>query len=214
MHHQLNMYDPSIIGKCLKRKDECYDFLSETICNLEKDPFPVLTAYKPVRCTGSAISFAISLLETNLPDTAVKYILFTQGPCTTFGPGTVTPIKYKEKGRNEYLEENDPMYTNPAQKFYSNLAERISNAGHSFDILAATIVDVGISHMEKLSTISGGMVIMAPDFDRDTYISSCSKNLNVSEDGYLTQGFNAKLQVKTSNNLEYKGVIGQGRSFG
>lgn len=203
--------DGSVIGRFLKRKDECYDLLYEIICNIEKDPFPVSPAYKPVRCTGSAVSLAVSLLETSLPDTAVKYLLFTQGPCT-FGVGTVTPIKYKEKGRSEYLEENDPMYAGSAKKFYTSLAERINSAGHSLDILAATIVDVGICHMEKLTTMTGGMLIMAQDFDADVYLSSCSKTLDVSEEGYLSQGFNAKMQVKTSNKLEYKGVIGQGRS--
>lgn len=205
--------ESQIVGRILRRKDECYDFLYDVIEGLEKDPFPVLTAYKPVRCTGSAVSLALSLVETSFPDTAVKYLLFTQGPCT-FGPGTTTPIKFKEKGRSEHLEENDPMYAGPARKFYTGLAERMNSAGHSLDMLAATIVDVGICHMERLVALTGGMLIMAQDFDRDIYISSCSKILDRNESGHLGQGFNAKMQVKTSKNLEYKGVIGQGKASG
>ncbi|CAD25989.1 PROTEIN TRANSPORT PROTEIN SEC23 HOMOLOG (COPII COAT) [Encephalitozoon cuniculi GB-M1] len=205
--------ESQIVGRFLRRKDECQELLYNMVESLERDPFPVLPAYKPVRCTGSAVSLAISLLETSFPDMAVKYLLFTQGPCT-FGPGTVTPIKFKEKGRNEHLEENDPMYAGPARKFYTGLAERMNSVGHSLDILAATIVDVGICHMERLTGMTGGMLIMAQDFDRDIYISSCSKILDRSSEGCLVQGFNAKMHVKTSKNLEYKGVIGQGRSFG
>lgn len=204
--------EASVIGRFLKRKDECIGLVNGVVDGLERDPFPVLAAYKPVRSTGSAVSLAVSLLETTVPEASVRYLLFTQGPCT-YGPGTVTPIKYKEKGRNEHLEENDPMFAAPAQKYYAGLAERISNAGHSLDILAATIVDVGICHMEKLVTMTGGMLIMAQDFDRDIYISSCSKLMDASG-GHLVQGFNAKMQVKTSGNVEYKGVIGQGRSCG
>ncbi|UTX44345.1 protein transport protein SEC23 [Encephalitozoon hellem] len=205
--------ESQIVGRFLKKKSECYDFLYDVAENLEKDPFPVLTAYKPVRCTGSAVSLAFALLETNFPDTAVKYLLFTQGPCT-FGPGTTTPIKFKEKGRNDHLEENDPMYAGPARKFYTSLGERMNSVGHSLDILAATIVDVGIFHMERLTAMTGGMLIMAQDFDRDIYISSCNKILNRSKEGHLAQGFNVKMQVKTSKNLEYKGIIGQGKSSG
>lgn len=213
LHTSSAKCESGIVGKFLKRKDECYEFLHDVICKLERDPFPVLTAYKPVRCTGSAVSLAVSLLETGFPDTGVKYLLFTQGPCT-FGPGTVTPIKFKEKGRGEQLEENDPMYAGPARKFYSSLGERMSNAGHSLDILSATIVDVGICHMERLTTMTGGMLIMAQDFDRDIYVSSCNKIFDVCDGGHLKQGFNGKMQVKTSKNLEYKGVVGQGRMCG
>jgi protein transport protein SEC23 len=204
---------PSILGRFIKSKSECFDFLIEAIENLQPDPFPVLPAYKPVRCTGSAISLAFSLLEAVLPDMGVKYLLFSQGPCT-FGPGTVTPIKYKEKGKNDYAEDNDPMYASPAQKFYTDLAERMNKVGHSMDILAATIVDIGIAHMISLVNMTGGMLIMAQDFDKNIYVSSCRKIMDVTEEGYLKQGFNARIHVKTSRSLEFKGVVGHGRSSG
>lgn len=205
--------DIAILGKFLKRKDECVDFLSEIFENLENDPFPVLNAYKPVRCTGSAVSLAVSLLEKSFPETAVKYLLFTQGPCT-FGPGTVTAIKYKEKGKNEHIEENDPMYLGPAEKFYTALGNRMNAVGHSLDILSTTIVDIGITQMSNLCSLTGGMLIMAQDFDRNVYITSCEKIMEANEDGSLKQGFNAKIQVRTSQNLDYKGVLGMGAANG
>jgi protein transport protein SEC23 len=204
---------PSVLGRFIKSKAECTEFLVDVIENLQPDPFPILPAYKPVRCTGSAVSLAFALLETTFPDMGVKYLLFTQGPCT-FGPGTVTPIKYKEKGKNDYIEENDPMYASPAQKFYTSLAERISKAGHGVDILAATIVDIGIAHMASLVNLTGGMLIMAQDFDREIYVSSCRKIMSTTEEGHLRQGFNVRIHVKTSKGLEFKGVVGHGRSSG
>ncbi|KAH9410606.1 Sec23/Sec24 domain-containing protein [Ordospora pajunii] len=200
-------------GKFIRRKSECSEFLYEVIDGLERDPFPVLNAYKPVRCTGSAVSLGVSLMEGCFPNMGVKHMLFTQGPCT-FGPGTVTSIRYKVKGRGDESVESDSVYASSSKKFYEGLGERMSNVGHSLDILAATIDDIGICHMERMTGITGGMLIMAQDFDREIYISSCRKIMSRDEEGWLEQGFNAKLQVKTSKNLEYKGVIGQGKMVG
>lgn len=196
----------SIIDRFLVRKDQCHEFLLETIESLEMDPFPVLNAYKPVRCTGAAMSLAYSLCSTLFADTPVKYLLYTQGPCT-FGPGTVTPIKYKEKGKNENIDDNDPMYIGPAEKFFTSLSEKIAESGHSVDILAATIVDIGISCMKTLATATGGMIIMAQDFSPAIYLTSCEKIFDKGESGELLQGFNARMHVLTTKNLEYKGII-------
>lgn len=200
----------SIIGRFLIKKSECKEFFYDTIKKLQRDPFPVLPAFKPIRCTGAAISLAVSLLETNFNNCSAKYLLFTQGPCT-FGPGTVTSVKYKEKGKNDYIDENDSVYNNSALKYYTELGGRISNLGHGLDILAATIEDIGIVHMEMLTRQTGGMLIMAQDFDPKIYISSCSKLLSKSDD-FLSQGFNAKIIVKTGKNLKYNGILGMGKS--
>ncbi|KAF9761538.1 Protein transport protein SEC23 [Nosema granulosis] len=199
----------ALVGRFLMRKYECN--LKNLIENLKRDPFPVLNAYKPIRCTGSALSLAVSLMESNFANSAVKYLLFTQGPCT-FGPGTVTSVKYKEKGKNDFVDEDGSAYEASAQKFYSQLGSRMCDLGHSVDILSITIEDIGINHMERLTRITGGMLIMAQDFDGNIYNSSCEKLMSSGEDGILTQGFNAKVVVKTSKNLKYNGVLGMGKS--
>ncbi|KAK6090860.1 hypothetical protein P3W45_000105 [Vairimorpha bombi] len=200
----------SVIGKFLARKDECREFISDLINNLPRDPFPVVNAYKPIRCTGSAISLAVSLMENNFNNSGVKYLLFTQGACT-YGPGTVTSIKYKEKGKNDNVDENDSMYNSSAYKYYSDLGGRIIDLGHSLDILTATIEDIGVNHMERLTHLTGGMLIMAQDFNGEVYSSSCIKIME-KRGNYLAQGFNGKILVKTSKNLRFNGMIGMGKS--
>lgn len=199
----------TILGKFLVRKDECKDFVFDLISNLPQDPFPVVDAYKPIRCTGSAVSLAVSLLEGNFNNSAVKYLLFTQGACT-LGPGTVTSIKYKEKGKNDNVDENDAVYDKAALKYYTDLGNRIIDLGHGLDILACTIEDIGINHMEKLTSLTGGMLIMAQDFNEEIYVTSCGK-IMAKNNNILLQGFNGKVVVKTSKNLEYKGILGMGK---
>lgn len=198
----------ALVGRFLMRKYECKEYVENIISSLGRDPFPVLSAYKPIRCTGAALSLAVSLLEANFPNSAVKYLLFTQGPCT-FGPGTVTAIKYKEKGKNDFVEED--TYSSSAQKYYTQLGSRMCELGHSVDILSVTIEDIGINFMERLTSITGGMLIMAQDFDSHIYTSSCEKIMQ-SRGGILTQGFNAKVVVKTSKNVKFNGVLGMGKS--
>ncbi|WUR02275.1 protein transport protein SEC23 [Vairimorpha necatrix] len=152
---------------------------------------------------------AVSLLEKNFNNSAVKYLLFTQGACT-YGPGTVTSIKFKEKGKNDHVDENDTSYNKSATKYYSDLGNRIMDLGHSLDILACTIEDIGINHLEKLCSLTGGFLIMAQDFNGEVYSSSCKKIMEKKEN-LLRQGFNGRMIVRTSKNLEYKGVIGMGK---
>ncbi|KAM0684222.1 hypothetical protein COBT_004040, partial [Conglomerata obtusa] len=58
--------------------------------------------------------------------------------------------------------------------------------------------------MKPLTDLTGGIIIMAQDFDKEMYLTSIKKNLN---DCFV---LNSKMKTITSSNLIYKGVLGQG----
>lgn len=200
---KLNILD---IRNFLVKKSEKFDDLCDIIDNLEVDPFPVISGYRNMRCTGAAISFAISFLENTFSESPVKYMLFTQGPCTV-GPGKVSMLEIAENSQERLDLE-------AAKLFYQELSERMNSVGHSIDIIAETIADVGLEQFKSLISYTGGTLVMAQDFDEGIILKSIAKLFEVEEDGALKTGFNVKIQVKTSQNIVFKGFIGDGRPLG
>lgn len=202
-----------VVNRFLMRKSDCSALFHEILEEVRCDPFPVMTGCRQVRCTGSALSFASAVLGSAFQDTAVKYFLFTQGPCT-FGPGTVAAVSLSESIRS-YTDilRDKALYCKSASAFYARLGKAISSQGHSVDILAATLYDVGIYEMRPLVEATGGLVVMAQDFNRDVYLSSCLKSVQ-STGGAMDVVFNAKMHVQTTPNLKFKGCLGMGAEFG
>ena len=169
--------------KCFSRKNEAIELIHQLIS--KKDPFPVLKGYRQIRCTGAALSLAHAI-STEHP--IVKYMIFTQGPCT-MGPGTIASLSLSDNIRSyDDILRGKSIYSKNAADFYSKLAKKIAENGHSVDILATTLYDVGIYEMRSLTDLTGGMIVMAQDFNYEIYNSSCIKNRNT--------GFNAKLNTR------------------
>ncbi|ELQ75020.1 Vesicle coat complex COPII, subunit SEC23 [Trachipleistophora hominis] len=175
---------------------------------MERDPFPVRSGLRQIRCTGSALSFAVSLLESVVHDAAIKIFLFTEGPIT-FGPGTMASLNLKENIRsgNDILR-GKAKYVKTSKSYFDALAKRMANLGMSIDILSATLNDIGLYEMQSLIDMTGGLVVMAQDFDHEIFTTSCAKNVR-SEDGVMEMVFNAKFKVQTKG-LTYKSGIGLG----
>ncbi|KAI4291733.1 protein transport protein SEC23 [Pancytospora philotis] len=190
----------------VSKKEHGADLLA-AIDGIEPDPFPVLNGFRARRCTGSALSLAVSLLEGAFAGSAVRYMVYTQGPCT-LGPGKVQPLEIS-------LKTAEKLDSAAALSFYTQLGERVNNAGHAVDIIAETIADIGIDQLKPLVTLTGGALIMAQDFDEEIKIRSIEKLFERdAETGVPLMGFDAKIQVRTSSNLEFKGFIGEGRPLG
>lgn len=198
------------------------------------DPFPTVNGNRKIRCTGASLSLVKSIL-TPLNNRPVKYLLFTQGPCT-LGPGTICSISLKE-GIRSYTDilHGKSLYYSAASAFYTKLASQIAAIGHSIDIFAATLYDVGIYEMKSLAHNTGGLIIMAQDFNRSVYLSSIYKSTKsmgectfkcseMAGDNFvpcehekglcMEMGFNSKIKVCTSSNLSFKGCIGLGAPYG
>ncbi len=187
-------------------KRDAHAILNKIFGGLKKDPFPISNGFRAKRCTGAALSFAVSLLEQNCGGHSVKYMVFTQGPCT-IGPGTVEDLEISHTGTTN-------VNTNEAIKFYRELAERINKSGHSVDIIAGTISDIGVACFQPLITLTGGTLVMAQDFDSDIFIESIAKIFSTDRDGVLKIGFDARTQVQTSHNVVFSGIVGNGMTDG
>lgn len=189
----------------LVKKSEKVEELLETIRELKKDPFPVLDGKKPNRCIGSVMSFAISFLEGPFIDNPVKFLMFTQGPCT-YGPGKTSSIE---------VSTEEKLDMDGAFAFYTEQGTRLNDLGHSFDIYAETIADIGFEQIKPAITLSGGNIVLAQDFEERLVIKSLEKLCEISEEtGVLSAGFNAKMVVKTTPNVSVKSFMGDGRHKG
>ena len=56
--------------------------LTDTIGDIQPDPWPVPQGTRPLRSTGVAVSVAIGLLEVTFPNAGARVMLFVGGPCT------------------------------------------------------------------------------------------------------------------------------------
>lgn len=192
----------SFVVEKKEREAELRSFIE----GLEMDAFPVLHGYRQLRCTGSALSLAMAVMEGwQNQEASVNYMVFTQGPCT-YGPGKVAVL--------EIAESNDKVDMKAASEFYKSLGERLNIAGHSVDIIAEAIADIGVEEMKWLVTLTGGCLVMAQDFGEEIKMRTLSKMFERDEEGVMRKGFNVKLQVKTTGNMAVKGVLGEGRSYG
>jgi len=187
-------------------KSERYSDILKAIHNLEPDPFPIPNGMRQMRCTGSALSFSMSLAERIFRDCPVKHMVFTQGGCT-YGPGKVTKMEISPVSEEK-------VDTAEAEKIYLELGERLNLVGHAIDMISETIADIGIEYFKPIITLSGGTLIMAQDFDEEIKMKSIEKLMERRGDGSLRQCFNAKIQVKTSGNLAFKSILGDGKAVG
>lgn len=188
------------------KESQCTD---DFLANIQRDPFPVRNGSRQIRCTGAALSFAISFLESLSHDAATKIFLFTEGP-TTFGPGAIASLNLKENIRsgNDILR-GKAKYTKTAKAFFDNLAKKMASLSISIDILSATLNDVGLYEMQSLVNMTGGIVVMAQDFDHRVFTTSCKKNVKSDEDGVMEMVFNAKFKIQTKK-LLFKAGLGLG----
>lgn len=91
--HQLGMAvrnDPRQAAASTSQKrflltvNECEFTLNSILDDLQRDRWPVTDTMtkRPARCTGSALSVAIGLLENLYSQNAGRIMLLTSGPCT------------------------------------------------------------------------------------------------------------------------------------
>jgi protein transport protein SEC23 len=85
---------------------QCEFQLTSIIENLKRDPWPVASDKRALRCTGVALSVAIGLLEATFPNTGARIMLFSGGPCTE-GPGLVVANELREPIRSHHDIDRD-----------------------------------------------------------------------------------------------------------
>ena len=86
--------------------EQCEYQLTSALEQLQKDPWPVANDKRAARCTGVALSVAVSLLETSFPNAGARVMLFAGGPATT-GSGMVVGQELREPIRSHHDIDRD-----------------------------------------------------------------------------------------------------------
>lgn len=199
--------------KYLMPAGECEFTLNNIIEELVKDSWPINQGKRPLRCTGTALNIAVSLLEIAFPRHGSRIMLFAGG-AATFGTGMIVSDNLIDCIRTQDMikKDNAPL-SKPSTQFYQNLSIRASNNGHSIDIFCCAIDQIGILEMRSLSEKTGGYLVLTDTFKSDVFNLSLRKIFSRDETGALQMGFNATIMMLTSNEVKINGAIGPGVSL-
>ncbi|CAD6500762.1 BgTH12-06469 [Blumeria graminis f. sp. triticale] len=187
---------------------QCEFQLTKALEQLQKDPWPVASDRRNLRCTGVALSVAVGLLESSFQNSGGRIMLFAGGPATE-GPGLVVGPELREPIRSHHdIDRDNIKYYKKALKFYDNLAKRTAQNGHIIDIFAGCLDQVGLLEMKSLSNSTGGHMVLTDSFTASMFKQSFIRIFEKDGDDNLLMGFNASLEVLTTKELKVTGLIG------
>lgn len=103
---------------------QCEFQLTNALEQLQKDPWPVPNDKRNGRCTGVALSVAISLLEVSFQNAGARVMLFAGGPATV-GSGMVVGQELREPIRSHHdIDKDNIKYYKKANKVCANSSTR------------------------------------------------------------------------------------------
>ncbi|AFZ79676.1 Sec23/Sec24 domain containing protein [Theileria equi strain WA] len=184
--------------------------LNRLVENLIVDSWPIGPNSRPNRCTGSALSVATSLLESFSMNKGGRVMLFVGGACT-YGPGKVVEIPLSESIRHHIdlqKESHNARLVKDATAYYTSLAMLCATNGHTIDIFACSLDQSGLHEMKVCCDKTGGYMVMSDSFSMSIFKDSLKSIFTVDKDGFMTQGYNAKISVFTSKELKISGCVG------
>lgn len=85
---------------------QCEFQLTKILEQLQKDPWPVASDRRNLRCSGVALSVAVGLLESSFQNAGGRIMLFAGGPATE-GPGMVVGPELREPIRSHHDIDRD-----------------------------------------------------------------------------------------------------------
>ncbi|KAF8267542.1 protein transporter SEC23 [Lactarius quietus] len=193
---------------------QCEFQLTGILEALTRDPWPVASDKRPLRCTGVALSVAVGLLETTFPNTGARIMVFAGGAATE-GPGMVVSNELKEPIRSHHdIDRDSVKHFKRATKFFEGLAKRASNNGHAVDLFAGCLDQVGLLEMKSLPNSTNGVIVLSDSFATSIFKQSFLRVFNKDDQGNLAMGFNATFDVQTTKELKVSGLIGHAISTG
>jgi hypothetical protein len=183
--------------------------------DLQRDPWPRAADTRPARAIGPALSIATSLLERTVGKAGARVMLFMGGPATV-GPGAVVgrPLAETMRSHSDLQKDSAPLYK-PAAAFYKGVAARAAANGHSIDVFACSLDQVGLLELRSCVASTGGLCVLADTFSQSVFKESFRRVFRRFEDsapapdaGHLTMGFAATLECLTSRDYKISGAIG------
>jgi protein transport protein SEC23 len=186
---------------------ECEVTLSTILEELQCDPWPVKPGTRSKRCTGTALAVATSLLESAYPGFGGRILMFMGGPCT-LGEGAVVGLELTEQMRmHNELRNDTAKHYKKASKYYQGITQRLVKNGHTVDVFAANLDQVGVLEMKSCCENTGGAMVLTDTFDNPIYKESLKRFFKRTND-QLTMAFNAYIDVQTSREMRVCGALG------
>lgn len=81
-------------------------------------------------------------------------------------------------------------------QFYEGLAKRASHNGHTVDVFAGCLDQVGLQEMKYLPNSTNGIIVFADSFVTSIFRQSFLRMFDKDDEGHLQMGFNATLEVQ------------------
>eukprot|EP00041_Stephanoeca_diplocostata_P017970 m.372535 g.372535 ORF g.372535 m.372535 type:complete len:779 (+) comp20875_c0_seq2:182-2518(+) len=197
-------------NRFLQPVEKCDMSLTDIIEELQRDPWPIQPAMRPLRSTGPAISVALGLLEATYPSTGARIMVFAGGP-PTHGPGIVTTNELKDTIRTHHdmdKETDSARFSKKAKKFYDKLADRASNNGHVVDLYSCHFDQTGLHEMCGLPNQTGGHIVMGDSFNTSLFKLTFQRVFSKDLREQYNMGFNGFFEIKACRELKVAGVIG------
>jgi protein transport protein SEC23 len=99
---------------------QCEFQLTKALEQLQKDPWPVASDRRNLRCTGVAVSVAVGLMESSFQNAGGRIMLFAGGPATE-GPGLVVGPELREPIRSHHdIDRDNIKYYKKALKVFKS----------------------------------------------------------------------------------------------
>lgn len=189
--------------------------LDAVIEDLRKDPWPTSRENRPQRCTGVALSVAVTMLEKMCSKRGARIVMFIGGP-PTVGEGAVAEEKLSTALRSHTdIEKGRATLLKPAKLFYEKLAHRLVENCHTVDLFCCSLDQTGLLEMKSTVEQTGGYVVLADSFGQSVFKESFRRMFTRHPDtaheydkGHLVMGLAGTLEVVTSPEIKVKGAIG------
>lgn len=197
---------------------ECEFGLTSVLEELAPDAWPVPENQRPQRATAGALSVAVAVLESGAASIGARVELLLGGPATV-EPGAVVALEQGDAVRSHSdIDKDNAPFHKSALKTYDAIAARAVNAGHTVDVWACALDQVGSYEMKSCVDRTGGVFIQSESFRHPMFKRSFEKFFQASsvEGGApaLDMGFQATFEVLTSREFKVAGVIGGVASLG
>lgn len=190
---------------------ECELALSDVLDDLQCDVFLTAADQRPSRCTGAALQVATGLTEAALAcgTGAVRIMLFVGGP-TTEGAGLVVGKELQEPIRSHKdLVKDAASHYKKARKFFDGLAVQLVRQGHSLDVFACSLDQVGLSEMKTAIEATGGMVVQTDSFHNPVFRDSLARVFaKPGEPSHMGMASNAIFEIIPSRDVKVAGLLG------
>ncbi|BFU23763.1 Sec23 protein, putative [Entamoeba histolytica HM-1:IMSS-B] len=193
-----------VINQLLAPLSECELTFMSILDDLTHDEWPVSEGHRPLRCNGSVISVASSLLESRNVCGTIEF--FITGPCT-FGPGMIVSDDLKEQMRTHAdISQERVKYLVSAETYYKEIASRLNEKSISCNIFSCSMDQIGILEMSSLCQMTNGYITMYESYMHETLSETLQRMLQ-GEDT-LNNKYCYSIEVYCSKEIKPRSCIG------